>query len=68
MLKVEVAKAEQLQTTVKEKPSTRIPAILFLTLDEFEKVPKYDPRKFSRITQFLHILSQLNIIVISLGI
>jgi len=37
---MELKKAGLSQTTVTEKLATRIPDILFLTVDEFENVPK----------------------------
>lgn len=54
---VDPTKTKLTQTTTKETLSIKIPDILFLTMDEFEKVPKYvSIKKYFQIPEVLLIL------------
>lgn len=60
-LKVEAAKTEPIQTNGKQKSVTKIPSILYVTLDEFEKVPKYMKGRvtYEKLNAFIDIINSV---------
>ncbi|XP_034239156.1 spindle and kinetochore-associated protein 1-like [Thrips palmi] len=60
-LPVEETQMEPSQTTIKEKSTIKIPDILFLTVDEFEKVPKYMKGRvtYEKLNAFIEVFNKV---------